>query len=109
MTTFNATLMGVSFTPAESKDYLDQCELGTQFRLVREPDNVWDMNAIRVERDSDDPFEKFKLGMVDRETAMTLAWYMDHGAEVTCTLVSKDPNKARKHALLIETADATAA
>lgn len=108
MTTFNATLMGVSFTPAESKAFLDECDLGTTFRLVREPDNEWDMNAIRVERDSADPFEKFKLGMVDRETAMSLAWHLDHGAEATCTLVSKDPNKARKHSLLIETYDAAA-
>jgi HIRAN domain len=63
----------------------EELAVGDRLELVREPDNPFDRNAIRIEWHGE------KLGYVPRKENATLAWALDRG----------DPIRARISSLVI--------
>ncbi len=61
----------------EAKAVLPMMKPGDVLSLVREPDNTYDANAVRVE------WQGHKLGYVPRRENSALAWAMDRGQGVT--------------------------
>jgi hypothetical protein len=65
---------------------------GDELALVREPDNAFDANAVRVE------WRGYRLGYVPRRENGAIAWAMDRGAALRARLtrVAAHPNPARR-------------
>lgn len=61
----------------EAKALFSDIRLGDRLELVREPDNPYDANAVRVE------WRGKKLGYVPRRQNAALAWAMDRGEPVS--------------------------
>lgn len=61
----------------EAKAVFSDIRLGDRLELVREPDNPYDANAVRVE------WRGMKLGYVPRRQNAALAWAMDRGESVS--------------------------
>lgn len=61
----------------EAKAVFSDIRLGDRLELVREPDNPYDANAVRVE------WRGKKLGYVPRRQNAALAWAMDRGEPVS--------------------------
>jgi hypothetical protein len=57
-----------------------ELRVGDRLDLVREPDNPYDANAVRVE------WRGRKLGYVPRAENRALAWAMDRGETVTARI-----------------------
>ena len=57
-----------------------ELRVGDRLELVREPDNPYDANAVRVE------WRGRKLGYVPRAENPALAWAMDRGETVTARI-----------------------
>jgi hypothetical protein len=55
-------------------------QVGDRLDLVREPENAYDRNAVRVE------WRGHKLGYVPRSENSALAWAMDRGEPVTARI-----------------------
>lgn len=84
---FEALLMGVSFRPIEAKAIVKDLEDGTSLILQREPTNKYDVNAIQVLSNDENPIEpNCFLGYVAKETACDLAPWMDQGWHFTCVM-----------------------
>jgi hypothetical protein len=65
-------------------------KVGDTLDLVREPDNPYDANAVRVE------WQGRKLGYVPRASNAALAWAMDGGETVTARVAREEtPRRAR--------------
>ncbi len=91
----NSPLAG--FRHGEAADAWPDLRNGDELTLVREPDNAFDPNAVRVE------WHGRKLGYVPRRDNAALAWAMDRG-ETLRARVSKaewHPNPARRIAFQI--------
>lgn len=68
-----------------------ELKIGDRLRLVREPDNPYDPNAVRVE------WQGVKLGYVPRRENGALAWAMDHGEPVYARIsVLREHRNTRK-------------
>jgi HIRAN domain len=76
----------------EAKAVWEQMKVGDSLHLVREPDNPYDLNAIRVE------WNGHKLGYVPRAENDALARQMDRGnrLEARITKLTKYRNHRRK-------------
>lgn len=61
----------------EAKAVFSDIRLGDRLELVREPNNPYDANAVRVE------WRGKKLGYVPRRQNAALAWAMDRGEPVS--------------------------
>lgn len=72
-----AYIAGAKFYPG-AEDALAAMEPETDLRLVREPGNTYDPNAIEVYHG------EIKLGHLPRDLAATVAPEMDAGTEVRC-------------------------
>ena len=86
----NSPLAG--FRHAEAADAWPDLRQGDELVLVREPDNAFDKNAVRVE------WRGRKLGYVPRRENAALAWALDRG-ETLRARVSRcewHPNPARR-------------
>lgn len=88
-------VVGINYrlTPATMRDM--QADLPLLCRLVREPDNSHDENAIKVMEVEKD---NFQIGYLARQVAEVLAPAMDIGKfpfESTCLLTEIDPNLGR--------------
>jgi hypothetical protein len=70
----NSPLAG--FRYYQGRSLWDELEVGDALALVREPDNPFDPNAVRIE------WRGHKLGYVPRRENARLARQMDHGAAV---------------------------
>ena len=91
----NSPLAG--FRHGEAADAWPDLRNGDELTLVREPDNAFDPNAVRVE------WHGRKLGYVPRRDNAALAWAMDRG-ETLRARVSKaewHPNPARRIAFQV--------
>lgn len=80
------------FRHAEAAEAWSDLHAGDALVLVREPDNAFDANAVRVE------WRGRKLGYVPRRDNAALAWALDRG-EVLHARVSRaewHPNPARR-------------
>jgi hypothetical protein len=64
-----------------------EMKLGDPLALVREPDNPYDANAVRVE------WSGRKLGYVPRDQNAALAWAMDRGERVTARISRLQPHR----------------
>lgn len=65
---------------------------GDRLELVREPDNPYDANAVRVE------WSGRKLGYVPRSENAALAWAMDRGERVSARIsrLARHPNPRKR-------------
>lgn len=91
----NSPLAG--FRHGQAADAWPDLRNGDELTLVREPDNAFDPNAVRVE------WHGRKLGYVPRRDNAALAWAMDRG-ETLRARVSKaewHPNPARRIAFQV--------
>ena len=91
----NSPLAG--FRHAEAADAWPDLRQGDELTLVREPDNAFDTNAVRVE------WRGRKLGYVPRRENAALAWALDRG-ETLRARVSRcewHPNPARRIAFQV--------
>ena len=91
----NSPLAG--FRHGEAADAWPDLRNGDELTLVREPDNAFDPNAVRVE------WHGRKLGYVPRRDNAALAWAMDRG-ETLRARVSRcewHPNPARRIAFQV--------
>jgi hypothetical protein len=80
------------FRHAEAAEVWADLRTGDELVLVREPDNAFDPNAVRVE------WRGRKLGYVPRRDNAALAWALDRG-EVLHARISRaewHPNPARR-------------
>jgi hypothetical protein len=68
------------FRYADASLVWPELKLGDRLDLVREPDNPYDRNAVRVE------WRGRKLGYVPRAENQALAWAMDRGETVTARI-----------------------
>lgn len=82
----NSPLAG--FRYYEGKRLWSEMKVGDTLQLVREPDNSYDANAVRVE------WQGHKLGYVPRADNEALARFMDRGskAEARITRLKKSRN-----------------
>ncbi|MCX7962248.1 MAG: HIRAN domain-containing protein [Burkholderiales bacterium] len=80
------------FRYAEAAAVWPMLREGDALRLVREPDNPYDPNAVRVE------WRERKLGYVPRRENAALAWALDRGAPLKARIVRlrEHPNPARR-------------
>lgn len=69
---------------------------GARLELVREPDNPYDANAVRVE------WRGVKLGYVPRRDNAAVARQMDHGATLEARLAGLRENRNRSVRLEFE-------
>jgi hypothetical protein len=76
------------FRYAEASQVWSELRLGDALELVREPDNPYDRNAVRVD------WRGRKLGYVPRAENEALAWAMDRGERVTARIsrLQEHPN-----------------
>jgi hypothetical protein len=91
----NSPLAG--FRHAEAADAWPDLRQGDELTLVREPENAFDANAVRVE------WRGRKLGYVPRRENAALAWALDRG-EILRARVSRcewHPNPARRIAFQV--------
>jgi hypothetical protein len=73
------------FRHHEAKAVLPMMKPGDALSLVREPDNSYDANAVRVE------WQGRKLGYVPRRENSALAWAMDRGQAVSARVSRLQP------------------
>lgn len=75
----------------EGRKQWPRMQLKDQLTLVREADNTYDANAVRVE------WQGHKLGYVPRAENAALARFMDHGQhmEARITALSKEKRRGR--------------
>ena len=80
------------FRHAEAAAALPDLRKGDELTLVREPDNAFDRNAVRVE------WRGRKLGYVPRRENAALAWALDRGETVRARVSRCEwhPNPARR-------------
>lgn len=69
-------ITGLHFRSADEKAVANALELGDEVRLVREPDNQWDSDAIMVLA-ADDAGFAYHIGYVPAAHNAELAAYMD--------------------------------
>lgn len=86
----NSPLAG--FRHAEAAAVLPDLRRGDELTLVREPDNAFDRNAVRVE------WQGRKLGYVPRRENAALAWALDRGETLRARVSRSEwhPNPARR-------------
>jgi hypothetical protein len=89
--TYTLGLAGESFGNRQSE--IRKCREGEVVRLIREPGNQYDANAIRCESS-----RGAEIGMISRENASWLAPKMDRGAVVAATIreICSQPGKPHK-------------
>jgi len=91
----NSPLAG--FRHAEAGEAWPDLRLGDELALVREPDNAFDANAVRVE------WRGRKLGYVPRRDNAALAWALDRGDTLRARVSRCEwhPNPARRIAFQV--------
>lgn len=77
---------------AEAAEVLPMLRLGDALQLVREPDNPYDANAVRVD------WQGRRLGYVPRRSNAALAWGLDRGTALRARVsrLEAHPNPARR-------------
>ena len=85
------------FRHAEAADAWPELRVGDELSLVREPDNAFDPNAVRVE------WRGRKLGYVPRRDNAALAWALDRGETLRARVSKREwsPNPARRIAFQV--------
>ena len=85
---------------AEASQVWSELRLGDALELVREPDNPYDRNAVRVD------WRGRKLGYVPRAENAALAWAMDRGenlhARVSRLQPHRNPRKRMEFEVYVE-------
>ena len=80
------------FRHAAAQELWPDLRPGDELALVREPDNAFDPNAVRVE------WRGRKLGYVPRRENAALAWALDRGETLRARIsrLERHPNPARR-------------
>ncbi len=85
------------FRHAEAAEAWPDLRTGDELTLVREPDNAFDANAVRVD------WHGRKLGYVPRRDNAALAWALDRGETLRARISKAEwhPNPARRIAFQV--------
>jgi hypothetical protein len=85
------------FRHGEAGEVWPDLHQGDELTLVREPDNAFDANAVRVE------WRGRKLGYVPRRDNAALAWALDRGETLRARVTRAEwhPNPARRIAFQV--------
>ncbi len=75
----NTACVGMHFRGEHAKTFAAGLELGFTLSPEREPDNAYDMNAIKLMVEGSE--EPWHLGYVDKHNASWAAYHMDEIAE----------------------------
>lgn len=77
---------------AEAAEVWPELRIGAPLELVREADNPYDANAVRVQ------WRGRKLGYVPRRQNAALAWGLDRGAPMRARIsrLTEHPNPAKR-------------
>lgn len=86
----NIALVGMHFRP-QGKALVAEMEEGQVLRLVREPENKYDPNAIQVF------FEDSHIAYVNRDEAVWIADALDSGIAASCVVTSFEDRKNNRH------------
>lgn len=78
------------------KQVWDELKIGDALTLIREPDNTYDVQAIRVE------WRGIKLGYVPRAGNETIAKFLDRGAKVSGRIVNLHSGRSHWQRILFE-------
>ena len=78
------------------KQVWDELKIGDALTLIREPDNAYDPQAIRVE------WRGAKLGYVPRAGNETIAKFLDRGAKVSGRIVNLHAGRSHWQRILFE-------
>ena len=78
------------------KQVWDELKIGDTLALIREPDNAYDPQAIRVE------WRGAKLGYVPRAGNETIAKFLDRGAKVSGRIVNLHAGRSHWQRILFE-------
>lgn len=98
MTDFpNVLVVGMHFRGGEAKQAAAAVPIGTVLRLVREPENQFDFNAIKVF------LEDMHLGYLERGQAAWISPHMDAGIEFRCIVTDKTEQKNNIHPVVLVT------
>lgn len=89
-------LMGLSFRPAEVKEIVLALEPGDELYLVRDEENEYDSNAIKVVNE-----DNIFLGFIAKEVAADLAPMMDEDEDLGIIVEVADTVNPRKPNLQI--------
>lgn len=82
------SLVGANFRTPADKEITKSLTIGTELRLVRDPTNAFDPNAIRVYYDSSRG-ESFFIGFIPKEDNPDLARKLDDEIPHTCKVDSR--------------------
>lgn len=77
-----APVVGASFRPSEAKDIIKQLTIGEFLSLEREPENQYDIWAVKV------LVGDIHIGYVPRDTAPVVAAALDEGFEPMTEIVA---------------------
>ena len=93
----NVAVVGMHFRGQEAKDAAANLPIGTELKLVREPDNKYDYNALQVFLE--DQF----LGYVEASQAAWISPHIDAGYPHRCICTSKELRKNNVHPICLIT------
>ena len=93
----NVAVVGMHFRGQEAKDAAANLPVGTELRLVREPENKYDYNALQVFLE--DQF----LGYVEASQAAWISPHIDAGYPHRCICTSKELRKNNVHPICLIT------
>ena len=101
MTQYTATVVGMHFREREgvpAKAIVGNMLPGTQLRLEREPDNKFDVNAIKVF--STGNAGEHHIGYIEASVACFVAYDMDDSEDVVCTVDSFEQKRNNLHPIV---------
>lgn len=86
----------MGFRHYEGKQIWDNLHVGEKLVLVREPENAFDSQAIRVE------WQGHKLGYVPKADNVDLARIMDNGTNVEARIIALNPSRRPNNRVTFE-------
>lgn len=84
------------FTHYDAADSFDQIKAGDELVLIREPDNPYDVNAVRVE------WHGRKLGYLPRHENRAIAVELDRGGKIEARVAALRRHPDPRKRLLID-------
>lgn len=100
VSTFNDTIQIVGITIPNRKRFVDALSIGDELTLVRDADNKFDSNAIKVINQ-----DGYQVGFVAKDWANILASKIDLGFRYSVTVKEKQPKVLQCNATLINRED----
>ena len=84
------------FQDHEGPGLLGELKVGTPLALVREPENIYDKYAVRLEHGGR------HMGYIPREQNRTVSELLEQGAPISCSITAVNPTAAVGESVRIE-------